>query len=242
MTEHCCRQFQLGKEIVDLRAFSLYPIVAIAASTLIACGEEKGSDAGILTANVTEAPSRKVDPATTGQIAGTVVLDGPPPEPNSIDMNSEPACAGANSASSATREVLTGENGTLANVVVFVKSGLGSYRFDTPKEPAVLDQKGCMYEPRVVALMTNESLEIRNDDATIHNVHATPKVNNEWNKAQRASGPALSVSFPSPELAIPFMCNVHPWMRAFVFVFAHPYYAVTTTAGRFELKNLPPGT
>jgi hypothetical protein len=94
----------------------------------------------------------------------------------------------------------------------------------------------------VVALMTNQPLEIHNDDATIHNVHATPKLNEEWNKAQRAGSPALTVSFPRPELAIPFMCNVHPWMRAFVFVFADPYHAVTTTAGKFELKNLPPGT
>jgi hypothetical protein len=99
-----------------------------------------------------------------------------------------------------------------------------------------------MYEPRVVALMVNQLLEVRNDDATIHNVHAMPKLNGGWNKAQRAGSPALSVSFPRPELAIPFMCNVHPWMRAFVFVFANPYFAVTTTAGKFDFTNVPPGT
>jgi plastocyanin len=157
-------------------------------------------------------------------------------------MSSEPACAKSNPAAAASREVLTGANGALANVVVFVKSGLDAYRFDPPKAPALLDQNGCVYEPRVVALMANQLLEIRNDDATIHNVHATPKRNEEWNKAQRAGAPPLTVSFPRPELAIPFMCNVHPWMRAFVFVFAHPIFAVTTTAGKFELKNLPPGT
>jgi plastocyanin len=157
-------------------------------------------------------------------------------------MSSEPACAKSNPAAAASREVLTGANGALANVVVFVKSGLDAYRFDPPKAPAVLDQNGCAYDPRVVALMANQPLEIRNDDATIHNVHATPKRNEEWNKAQRAGAPPLTVSFPRPEIAIPFMCNVHPWMRAFVFVFAHPYFAVTTTTGQFELKNLPPGT
>ena len=222
-----------------MKVFLFYLTAAIAATTLVACGKGKGTDPGARTDIAAPAPA--VDPATTGQITGTVILDGPPPAPNSVDMSSEPACAKPNSSSSATREVLTGENGALANVVVFVKSGLAAYRFDAPKTPAILDQKGCAYDPRVVALMTNQPLEIHNDDATIHNVHATPKLNEEWNKAQRAGGIALRVSFPSPELAIPFMCNVHPWMRAFVFVFANPYYAVTTTSGTFELKNLPPG-
>ncbi len=157
-------------------------------------------------------------------------------------MSSEPACTKANSSPPESREVVIGENGALANVVVFVKSGLENYRFDPPKDAIVLDQKGCTYAPRIVALMANQPLEIHNDDATIHNVHATPKSNTEWNKAQRAGSPPLQVSFPTPELAIPFMCNVHPWMRAFVFVFANPYYAVTTAAGKFELRNLPPGT
>ena len=110
------------------------------------------------------------------------------------------------------------------------------------ENPVVLDQKGCLYQPRVVALMTNQPLEIRNSDPTIHNVHAMPKSNAEWNRAQRAGTPAIDTSFQKPELAIPLMCNVHPWMRAFVFVFDHPYFSVTGGDGKFELKNLPPGT
>jgi hypothetical protein len=94
----------------------------------------------------------------------------------------------------------------------------------------------------VVALMVNQTLEIHNSDATIHNVHAMPHVNGEWNKAQPAGGKVLRTSFSKPELAIPFMCNVHPWMRAFVFVFDNPYYAVTAGSGEFNLQNLRPGT
>lgn len=228
------------RNLVDLKALLLYLAVATAASAIVACGKGKGTAPGAQTE--TAAPAATVDPRTTGQISGTVVLDGPPPVPSPVDMSSEQACAKANFAATHSREVLTGENGALANVVVFVRSGLDTYRFETPTEPATLDQKGCTYDPRVVALMTNQPLEIRNDDATIHNVHATPKLNDEWNKAQRAGSAPLRVSFPSPELAIPFMCNVHPWMRAFVFVFTNPYYAVTTTAGTFELRHLPSGT
>lgn len=223
-----------------MKALRFYRAVTIAASVLAACGEGRGTDPGSPTA--TAAPAAVVDPATAGQVTGTVVLDGPPPAPSPVDMHSEPACAKANPSAAGFREVLTGANGALANVVVFVRAGLGIYRFDAPKQPAVLDQKGCAYDPRVVALVTNQPLEIRNHDDTIHNIHATAKVNGEWNKAQRAGSPALTVSFPNPELAIPLICNVHPWMRAFVFVFTNPYYAVTSTTGAFELRNLPPGT
>jgi hypothetical protein len=126
--------------------------------------------------------------------------------------------------------------------VIYVKSGLGNYRFDSPPDPVVLDQRGCMYEPHVLALMVNQPLEVRNDDATIHNVHPESKANESWNRSQTPGAPPLTTSFAKPELAIRVECNVHPWMRSYMFVFAHPYYAVTSTAGTFELKNLPAGT
>ena len=52
----------------------------------------------------------------------------------------------------------------------------------------------------------------------------------------------LVESFPREEVAIPVKCNVHPWMKSYIFVFKHPYYTVTSKDGKFELKNLPPGT
>lgn len=187
-----------------------------------------------------------VDSASAGSVSGEIHLDGPVPVSPAINMQSEAACAKAQPNAIASQPLAVGREGGLANVVVYLSDypgdGLGYYRFDPPQTPVVLDQKGCMYSPRVVALMTNQPLEIRNSDATIHNVHAMPKTNSEWNKAQPAGGAVLRTSFPKPELAIPFMCNVHPWMRAFVFVFDHPYFAVTTADGKFMLKNVPPGT
>jgi plastocyanin len=192
--------------------------------------------------SATGPPTSVVDPVTAGSISGTVYLDGPPPILPAIDMQSEPACSKANPSVVPSQAVLVGKDGVLANVVVYVKDSMSHYRFEAPSTPVALDQKGCVYQPRVVALMTNQPLEIRNSDATIHNVHAMPKTNSEWNKAQRAGSAALTTSFSRPELAIPFMCNVHPWMRAFVFVFDHPYFAVTAGDGKFELRDLPPGT
>jgi hypothetical protein len=233
----------LKRELRDLKhRFLLCTIAALALIAVFGCGRGQNSASPVQWSQSAVLPQAAVvDPATAGAIRGTVSLEGAPPALYPINMSSEAACAKANPSPVVSPEVVTGENGALANVVVYVKSGLGERRFDTPQHPVILDQKGCMYEPHIVALMTNQTLEIRNDDATIHNVHAMPKDNNEWNKAQRAGGAALETSFPRPELAIQFMCNVHPWMRAFVFVFSNPYYAVTSKTGSFELKNLPPG-
>ena len=126
--------------------------------------------------------------------------------------------------------------------VVYIKSGLGRYRFDTPKEAAVLDQKGCMYVPRVLAVMVNQPVAFKNTDPTTHNIHPMPRANHAWNRSLDAGEQPYVTTFSHPELAIPVACNIHPWMRAFLFVFAHPYFAVTPRTGDFELKNVPPGT
>ena len=92
-------------------------------------------------------------------------------------MSAEAACVQANPSPVVPPIVVTGAHGALANVVVYVKSGLGSYRFDVPSAPVVLDQKGCMYVPRVLAVMANQSFEVHNEDQTIHNVHPMPREN-----------------------------------------------------------------
>ncbi|MDR3722296.1 MAG: carboxypeptidase regulatory-like domain-containing protein [Candidatus Acidoferrales bacterium] len=188
------------------------------------------------------APTAVVDPATTGSISGTVRLDGAPPVFRPIDMSAEAACVQANPSTVVPPIVVTGARGALAGVVVYVKSGLGSYRFDVPSAPVVLDQKGCMYVPRVLAIMTNQSFEVHNEDQTIHNVHPMPRENRGWNRSEPVGDPPIVATFTKPELAIPIACNIHPWMRAYLFVFAHPYFDITPKTGDFALKNLPPGT
>jgi plastocyanin len=188
------------------------------------------------------APTAVVDPTTAGSITGTVMLEGAPPAFKPIDMSAEAACTQANPSPVVPPIVVTGAHGAIANVVVYVKSGLGSYHFDVPSSPVVLDQKGCMYEPRVLAVMTGQPYEVHNQDQTIHNVHAMPRVNRAWNKSEPVGDPPIEANFTKPELAIPIACNIHPWMRAFMFVFAHPYFDITPKTGEFSLKGLPPGT
>jgi plastocyanin len=220
----------------------LPPLLALAlALAAVGCGK-KGNTEKSEGSSESSGPVLALDPSAAGSITGTTVLEGTPPPPRPIDMSAEPNCLKAHSAPVYSPEVVTGEKGALANVVVFIKNGLGNYNYDLPKDPVVLNQQGCMYEPHVIALRVGQTLEVRNSDLTAHNVHPMPKENDEWNISQPPGASPLDQTFSRAELAIPLVCNVHPWMKSYVFVFKNPYFAVTTKIGVFELKNLPPGT
>jgi plastocyanin len=215
---------------------------ALLAFAIVGCGGSKNESTS-QPATTAPASAKTVDASTAGSVTGTVNLDGTPPAARPINMSAEPYCAKAHSTPIVPPEVVTGDKGALANVVVFVKDGLSAdYTFDTPKNTVTLDQKGCMYEPHVIALMTGQTISVKNDDQTTHNIHPTPKDNREWNQSQPPGASPIDQSFARAELAIPVKCNVHPWMKSYIFVFKHPYYAVTTKDGKFELKGLPPGT
>jgi hypothetical protein len=188
------------------------------------------------------APTALVDAATSGSITGIVKLEGRPVQFRAIDMSAEPACVQANSSAVVPPVIVVGPEGELADVVVYIKSGLRRYHYDVPTTPIVLVQKGCMYVPRELAVMTNQPFEIRNQDQTVHNVHPMPRENQGWNKSEPVGGEPIVTTFTKAELAIPIACNIHPWMRAFLFVFDHPYFDITSKSGEFQLKNLPAGT
>ena len=140
-----------------------------------------------------------------------------------------------------TEETITGSDGTLGNVIVYVSEGLGDRTFEPPANPVVIEQKGCTYRPHVLAMQANQKLQIVNSDPTSHNIHPMPANNREWNKSQPAGQPPIEATFAREEIAIPVKCNEHPWMRASIAVFKHPFFMVTGKDGKFELKNLPPG-
>jgi plastocyanin len=181
-------------------------------------------------------PATPIDPATVATVNGTVRFDGPVPKAQKIDMNQDPGCKGANEAETV---VVTG--GDLANVFVYVKEGLGSRTFDVPREPVVLDQQGCRYHPHVLGVMAGQTIEIRNDDPTTHNIHTMPKNNRESNDSQPPSSPVIVKVFAREEIMMPVKCNLHPWMKMYVNVVKSPFYAVTGKDGRYEIKGLPPG-
>jgi plastocyanin len=177
-----------------------------------------------------------IDPATVATVNGVVKFDGTAPKPSKIDMSQDPACKGSNEAEN---EVV--EGGDLANVFVYVKDGLGSRTFDVPKDAVVLDQSGCKYHPHVLGVMAGQTVQIKNDDQTTHNIHPTPKDNREWNESQPPSSPAIEKNFAREEIMLPVKCNQHPWMKMYINVVKSPFYAVTDKSGKYEIKGLPPG-
>jgi plastocyanin len=112
-------------------------------------------------------------------------------------------------------------------VFVYVKDGLGNYVFDTPTESVKIDQQNCRYHPHVFGLRVGQVLEIVNSDSTLHNIHATPKGNAEFNTGQPIQGMKTNHTFTQKEVMVPFKCDVHGWMNAYVGVLDHPYFAVS---------------
>ena len=182
-----------------------------------------------------------VDPATAGSVTGKITFMGTAPAPQPIRMNSDPNC-GKQGGANTTESLVVGEGGSLQNVFVYVKDGLGTMRFPVPSAPAVLDQKGCRYIPHVFGIQVGQPLEIVNDDPTLHNVHAVPKTNGEFNTGQPLQGMKQTHTFSTKEVMVPFKCDVHGWMNAYVGVLDHPFFAITGADGAFALKGLPPGT
>lgn len=187
-------------------------------------------------------PAPPVDPQTAASVSGTVKFEGTPPVLRPIDMSAAPACVRANPSPVTPPVVITGADGALANVVVYVKSGLGHYRYPAPQTPVVLDQKRCMYVPRVVALMVGQTFEVQNSDLWLHDIHPMLRNNAPWSISELPQGPPVKKTFQQPEFAVVVGCMIHPWMTAYLFVFDQPYFAVTSADGTFSLKNLPPGT
>jgi len=180
-------------------------------------------------------------PTTGSSVHGVVHFDGKVPAPKMISMASDPACAKLHPSPVMTQEVVADSKGDLQNVIVFISEGLGDRTFDPPTQGVTVQQKGCMYEPHVLAVRANQPLQLVNEDSTSHNVHPVPANNREWNKAE-PPGTKMEEAFAREEVAIPVKCNVHPWMRSYIAVFKHPFFAVTGKDGSFDLSNLPPGT
>jgi plastocyanin len=182
-----------------------------------------------------------VDPATAGEITGKVSFEGTKPTMPRIKMDAVPACTQANKEPVFSQEVEVNDNGTLRDVYVYVKEGLGDKTFAVPSEEITLDQKGCYYHPHVIALMAGQKLKITNSDPTNHNIHPQPTDNREWNQSMPPGASPIEQEFARPEVMIPVKCNVHPWMKAYIGVQKHPFAAVTGTDGTFTIKGLPPG-
>ena len=179
-----------------------------------------------------------------GDIQGKITFDGKAPKMKSLRMDADPVCVANNEVAPRKEWLILDENNGLKNVLVFVKespSNSLSSDYSPPETPAVIDQNGCVYIPHVLGVMVGQDLDILNSDGTLHNIHALPKVNKEFNKAMPRSKKRMTVQFDKSEAPFKVKCDVHPWMGAFIGVFDHPYFAVTNDDGSYVISGLEPG-
>jgi len=211
------------------------------AALAVGCtGREKPASA-----RAAQAAPALAQPASLGgaTVTGEVKLLGKAPANPVVDMREEPKCKADYQTTPHEEIVAANGNGTLAQVFVYVQSGLpADAKYAAPATPVVIDQKGCMYHPRVFGIMVGQPLEIENSDPLLHNIKAMGKANRPFNISQPAAGLTTQRSFTTPEVMLPFECNVHGWMHAYVGVLPHPFFSTTGADGRFTIKGLPAGT
>src|SRR5688572_26340974 len=188
------------------RRFRVGAVVAALAASTAACGGGSTENAAPSTPPPTVSP---VDPATAGNVTGRVTFAGTAPKPAVVRMDSDPNCVQPGVTITDER-VVVGDGGALKDVFVYVKDGLGDLRFPVPATPILLDQKGCHYVPHVLGAQVGQSLEILNSDPTLHNVHAVPTANREFNTGQPLPGMKHIHRFSTTEVMVPFKCDVHP--------------------------------
>ena len=180
--------------------------------------------------------------ASAGDITGTITLKGTPPAAKEITpIKDDPNCAAMYpGALPKTMFYVVGANGELADVIVSLK-GISGQSTGASAAPVVLDQKGCLYTPQILAVQTGQKITVKNSDSCVHNIHTKPTTNPESNQVQMPGGADLTYTFDKPEPFLKFQCDVHPWMFAWVSVFDHPYFAVSDKDGKFTIKNVPAG-
>jgi hypothetical protein len=189
--------------------------------------------------------------ASAADITGTVTLSGtPPPEREITPLENDPVCGKMHSGKVFTDFYAVGPNKGLGDVIVMLK-GVPAKAAAASAAPALMDQKGCLYEPQILAVQVGQKLIVKNSDPTtvpMHNVHINPTASANMDAySTKISQPQMSGSadlvyqFPAPENFLKFQCDVHPWMFAWVTVVDNPYFAVTDKSGKYTIKDVPPG-
>jgi plastocyanin len=176
-------------------------------------------------------------------VSGTVTFAGKVPPLKPLAMDADPACAKKHSAPVPNEMLALGSGNTMGNILVWVSKGQPAGKtFPVPKDVVTLDQNGCVYKPHVMGIMVGQTYKILNSDGVLHNIHTLPKINPSFNRGQPATVKEMTTNFPKPENMFQVKCDVHPWMSAYIGVFTHPFFSVTSADGKFTISGLDAGT
>jgi len=209
-----------------------------------ACGNKGGGEEGAGTGE--SGGAAYASKGDEGTISGTVAYTGTAPENPKIDTSADAQCA--SKSPNLTAETWTVKDGKLGNTFVYIQKGtlsdgksITDYTFAAPATAVTLDQNGCHYRPHVMGVMAKQEINITNSDPTTHNIHFTPSKNQDWNQSQPNGAAPLKHTLNAAEVMVPVKCNQHPWMKAYIGVMKHPFFAVSAENGSFTITGVPPG-
>jgi plastocyanin len=174
-----------------------------------------------------------------GTIVGHVHYVGPAPVNALIRMGADPRCNKLYAGKRPTAQAfVVGADGAMANVFVNVD---GSFpNSPVPATSVELDQKDCQYGPHVMGARIGQTLQVKNEDPTEHNIHSVSMVGNDFNTTQLINGPTFEFKLKAGEM-LHVRCDNHTWMSAFIGIMDNPYFAVSGTEGTFTINNVPAG-
>src|SRR5215831_5719577 len=161
----------------------------LALNLLAACGSKNEDEippaAGGGTGTSSAAP---VDTSkNTATVSGKITFDGTPPPNDKVQMSSDPYCQ-MHAADYPTAETVEVKDGGLENVIIFVSSGVAPGSYPAPTTPVEIVQQNCHYVPHVFTIMTNQTLNVKNGDMTLHNIHVWAEKNPTFNVGQPVQG------------------------------------------------------
>jgi len=183
-------------------------------------------------------PTTAIKPGT---VRGTVTILGVPPRRKRIKMDADPKCASFHTGDVLSEDIVADPEGHVRWAFVYVARGNTGSAPRGELQPVLLDQVRCRFEPHVLGLQVDQPLNIFNNDSLLHNVHAMTEHSKEFNFGLPQAGLFETKRFTKPEVMVPIVCHIHPWMKAWVGVLDHPYFSVTSDTGAYGIVNLPPG-
>jgi plastocyanin len=176
----------------------------------------------------------------TGTIVGHVRLTGPAPRSPIIRTGADPRCTAVAGGQRLTQDyVVRSADGGLANAFISLQGSFPAGAAST--QPVMLDQRGCLFVPRVVGAQVGQTILVTNSDNTAHNVHSLSTHGNAFNVSQPNKGMTSKLPLKSEDVVMRIKCDIHPWMVAWVGVVRHPYFAVSGSDGSFTIGRVPPG-
>jgi hypothetical protein len=225
---------------------------------IMACGDEKNAASTAAPVKVdgtvakAETPAKVETPAAPkveafvpvkgASISGTVKVKGDVKKRRKIKMDADPKCAALHADAPLMDDIVVDAEGHVQWAFVYVKKGAEGKKPTDPPAQAMINQTGCHYEPHVLGIVVGQDLIVKNSDDLLHNIHALPFSNKEFNFGQPTKGLEEKKQFTTQEIMVKVKCDVHPWMGAWIGVVDHGFFAVTGVDGKYAIPGgLPDG-